>query len=147
MKLRKRFRTGIFFLISSPPRRSRGPPRFAQNPPCAVHHPPRCSALSSDTAEFLRPCHPKTEAGKAPFLPFASINGYSALQECVKLYLPNHSILEFRSSFQHISPTELPLLLYNSIRRITTRSPPGFQRGSVQLDFLRRLRDAKTLNR
>jgi len=53
------------------------------------------------------PLHPKTEAATTPV---HSVDGYSALLECVKSYRPSHSILEFRSSFQHISPTELPLL-------------------------------------
>jgi hypothetical protein len=55
------------------------------------------------------PMHTKTEAGTTPVLPFTSINGYSALPECVKSRRPSHSTLEFRRSFQHISPTELPL--------------------------------------
>ena len=56
------------------------------------------------------PMHTKTPAGTTPVLPFASINGYSALPECVKSCRPSHSTLEFRRGFQHINPTELPLL-------------------------------------
>jgi len=56
------------------------------------------------------PMRTKMETGTTHVLPFASIDGYSALPECVKSCRPSHSTLEFRRNFQHINPTELPLL-------------------------------------